>query len=123
MPRTVWYSIDLMKGDRQTADLVHEIIDRYDLQHNVIWGANHADVHAYLRELNPEIALYYPESEVISTLLWHIFGCLWFRKLSNDALMVPVMTSEEVARRKRFQEFRNDSNMSFYTIVISYKLL
>lgn len=60
MPRTVLYSIDLKDADKSTADLVYDIIATQGLEHHVIWSCDINDTHAYLKELDPEIATTYP---------------------------------------------------------------
>ena len=81
------------------------------------------DTHAYLLELDPEMARYYPEAAVISTTVWFLFGCLFCRKLENDWFMTPVMTSEQVSRHKWQRVDRGKSWFSLVTTVLLYKFL
>ena len=94
MPTRVLYSIDLKGMKASSATYVYDLIKRFGLERRVVWGSGDPDVHAKLSELNSDIAKYYPYNSLVNLHLWHMFGCLFCRKLENDFLMSPVMTSE-----------------------------
>ena len=96
MPNTVLYWIDLKNADKRSASLVFAIIKAYGLENHVVWGGSQSDTHAYLLELGPEIARYYPYMSVVKTFIWHLLGCLFCCPLENDIFMPPIMTSEQV---------------------------
>ena len=70
MPRSMLYSIDLKDGTKRDAELVYAIISAYGLENKVIWGATLSDTHAYLLELEPKIARYYPLGDIVKAFLW-----------------------------------------------------
>lgn len=89
-----------MKTYKKTAalELYNQIIAA-GVESNVVWGCGDADVHQYMKDLDSEIATYYPQSAVIMTYIWHLLGCLMCCPLKNDVLFTPVMTQEEEDRQ------------------------
>ena len=123
MPDNVLYSIDLKAASKETAKLVFAIVKAFGVENRIAWGSSLQETHDYLLELGPEIARYYPAYAVTTTFVWHLFGCLFLRKLEHDVLMPPVMTSEEVHRQRWLKQDRENSWLSYALVVYLYKLL
>ena len=117
MPSTVFYSIDIKHSDKNAADLLHTIVKSAGLQKRVIWGSGHEAVHARLKELDSSVATYYPEGKLINTHLLHLFGCLFCVPLSDDVMLMPVMTEEQIAREK-FKRDRDGKGWFAYAYIV-----
>ena len=61
MPPNVLFSVDLKgsKANNECAWLVYNQIKKYGMENRVLWGSSNTKVHAYLSELDPDIAKYY----------------------------------------------------------------
>lgn len=113
MPDTVFYSIDLKGSGTKQADQVYKLIKAAKLQKRVVWGSGNADVHARCKELDADIATYYPESSLINLHLWHLFGCLFCVPLEDNVLMQPIMTEEQIEREKFKRDRGGESWFSY----------
>ena len=69
------------------------------------------------------MARYYPEYSVYSSVFWWVLGCLFCRRLENDVMMAPIMTSEEVKRQRWLKQEQEKSWLSYAIVVYLYKFL